>query len=591
MNYSDKKILVIKKVRRPAMKGREKKLDILYITNVPSPYRVDYFNELGKFSNLTVLFEKSTSDERDSSWKDYNFKNFEGIVLSGRKITVDSAFCLDVVNYLKRKKYDYIVVTDFLLPTGMLAIIYMRLKGIKYWLESDGGFSKNGKGIKEKIKKFFIKDADGYFSTGREHDKYYISYGADSRKIHRYSFTSLMNEDLLPLLPSEDEKKFLKRKMNMIEKKIIISVGRLSNQNGYEKSFDVLIDVAEKIGDNYGLYIIGEQPTEELFQIIGKRDLNNVHFIDAMRKNELALSYRVADMVVCLSQEEGSLVFSEAMVYGLPIIVSDKITAATELIKNYKNGYVVSVENITLISDKIEKILQDCSLHNCMVKASRDVVNNYVKENKGIEQYKKLCIWDDKFWIKQYYKNKLNIEATNVVLAVGQFIPRKGFDILLKVANHMRNDDTVFVFVGGEVTDEYMSYVKENSLDNIKFVGYLPKNNLAEYYCAADLFVHPTREDIWGLVINEAMAYGLAVVTTKRCNAGLELVCNGANGYVISVDNSEELYIAIEKVLSHRKEMGEKSLEIIANFTIENMVKEHIRYFDMEGNHIKNGEF
>ena len=64
---------------------------------------------------------------------------------------------------------------------------------------------------------------------------------------------------------------------------------------------------------------------------------------------------------------------------------------------------------------------------------------------------------------------------------------------------------------------------------------------------AADAFVLPTREDIWGLVINEAMAYGLPVVTTDRCNAGLELIKNNVNGYVVHVDDKGELAKKLQK--------------------------------------------
>ena len=46
-------------------------MKILFLTNIPSPYRVDFFNELGKLAELTVLFETAASDERDSSWNCY----------------------------------------------------------------------------------------------------------------------------------------------------------------------------------------------------------------------------------------------------------------------------------------------------------------------------------------------------------------------------------------------------------------------------------------------------------------------------------------------------------------------------------------
>ena len=50
-----------------------------------------------------------------------------------------------------------------------------------------------------------------------------------------------------------------------------------------------------------------------------------------------------------------------------------------------------------------------------------------------------------------------------------------------------------------------------------------------------------TREDIWGLVINEALAAGLPVVSTNRCMAALEMVKNSKNGYIVDVENEVQL--------------------------------------------------
>ena len=201
-------------------------MKVLFLTNVPAPYRVDFFNELGKMCDLTVIFEKKTSTERDNSWSKYKFDTFKGIFLKGVSLDTDSAFCPYVVKYLKKGIYDYIIVSNFLMPTGMLAIEYLRLKKMEYYLEIDGGFAKTGNGIIEKIKKHFIKGAKKYFSTAKETDKYYIHYGALPEKIVRYPFTSLKEEDLLPILPQSEEKKRLREKLGIKEENVIISVGR-----------------------------------------------------------------------------------------------------------------------------------------------------------------------------------------------------------------------------------------------------------------------------------------------------------------------------------------------------------------------------
>ena len=71
-------------------------MKIAFITNIPSPYRVDFFNELGKHCDLTVYFEKNSSDERDKSWENSKFINFKGVFLKGIKTDVDKAISFDV---------------------------------------------------------------------------------------------------------------------------------------------------------------------------------------------------------------------------------------------------------------------------------------------------------------------------------------------------------------------------------------------------------------------------------------------------------------------------------------------------------------
>ena len=170
-----------------------------------------------------------------------------------------------------------------------------------------------------------------------------------------------------------------------------------------------------------------------------------------------------------------------------------------------------------------------------------------------------------------------------MILSIGQFIHRKGFDVLLRAAARLPEDVTIHI-VGGHPTQEYLDLVRELGLTNIRFDGFMKKKTLIRYYQTSDLFVLPTREDIWGLVINEAMAYGLPVITTDRCVAGLDLVENGENGYIVPVDDDEALADRILLALnSDPVAMGRHSLRRIQGYTIENMAKVHMDIFEGRG--------
>ena len=78
-----------------------------------------------------------------------------------------------------------------------------------------------------------------------------------------------------------------------------------------------------------------------------------------------------------------------------------------------------------------------------------------------------------------------------------------------------------------------------------------------------------------------AMACGLPVITTDKCVAGLELVKDGENGYIVPVDDRDALVRRINGLLAEDyRKMGENALETIRPYTIENMVKAHVEIFE-----------
>ncbi len=183
---------------------------------------------------------------------------------------------------------------------------------------------------------------------------------------------------------------------------------------------------------------------------------------------------------------------------------------------------------------------------------------------------------------KRVLRARLDLTGEKIILSIGQFIHRKGYDVLLKAAARLDPAAHIYI-VGGEPTQEYLELCKELGLRNIHFLGFMKKEQLLEYYKAADLFVLPTREDIWGLVVNEAMAFALPVITTDRCVAGLELVEDGVTGYIVPVGDEKALAEKMNLALcADLAQMGANALRKVQPYTIENMAATHLRLLSEE---------
>lgn len=360
-------------------------MKILWLTNIPSPYRVDFFNELGKKTELTVAFEREFSEERDDVWKRYSFNTFEGQFLSGIKVGANKALAMSVAKLIHAFKDEIIIVQNPATPTGIFAIIYMKCMRIHYYIESDGAFPTTGKGIKERFKRFLFSGAEGYFSTSEMSDRYFENYVNDTRRIFRYPFSSISDASVIDIdsaLSEKSNERIAEIRQN--SNHVVLSVGQFIHRKG----FDVLLKAAKLFPEDTILYIVGGKVTEEYTSLLRDTGWSVVHFVDFMPPNELKYYFLGCDVFVLPTREDvWGLVVNEAMAYGCPVVTTERCVAGLEMVKNGENGFLVPVEDVDELGKKVNEILADSELKKKMRKNSVLTAREYTIEKMAESHY------------------------------------------------------------------------------------------------------------------------------------------------------------------------------------------------------------
>jgi glycosyltransferase involved in cell wall biosynthesis len=164
-------------------------------------------------------------------------------------------------------------------------------------------------------------------------------------------------------------------------------------------------------------------------------------------------------------------------------------------------------------------------------------------------------------------------------LFVGALVEGKNLDLAIKaIARLIREGYKVkFKIVGsGELIDDLKSLVKEEQMDeNISVHGYITDEKIPDFFNEADVFLLP---GTGGLAINEAMAYGLPLISTIADGTIIDLLSEGDNGYFLNdIPDFDNIYELCKKILHKSKEellkMGEVSRKIITEkASLSNMV-------------------
>lgn len=183
---------------------------------------------------------------------------------------------------------------------------------------------------------------------------------------------------------------------------------------------------------------------------------------------------------------------------------------------------------------------------------------------------------------RESLRQSLGLDAGRpIILYASKMTKRKrALDLMgayIKLAVDGDEPHPYLLFIGdGELKTELQQRTHDTGWNSIHFLGFKNQTELPAYFDLCDVFVLPSFAEPWGLVINEVMNAGRAVIISDEVGCGPDLVKHGENGWIFKAGDVEALSAGLRSVLSrpdHTRALGDRSRDIIGNWGFEQDVE------------------
>jgi len=180
--------------------------------------------------------------------------------------------------------------------------------------------------------------------------------------------------------------------------------------------------------------------------------------------------------------------------------------------------------------------------------------------------------------------NPIPFESTQVsslehkkVMAVGSYSYNKGYDLLLEIWRRIEQEFPAWeLHIYGKGThDNLHSIAKDLNLKNIRFHSPVP--DIEKEYLYSSLLVLPSRSEGFGMVLIEAMGFGLPVVSFDCPNGPADIISEGEDGFLIENGNTEMFAKQVSVLMKDdqlRKKMGGKAKKNVQRFSADKIVQQ-----------------
>ncbi|MFB0534681.1 MAG: glycosyltransferase family 4 protein [Anaerolineae bacterium] len=367
-----------------------KPIKVALILVAPTPYRRPMVDRLLQCEEINLQVYYCYGTHIDRPWASEAEKYERTVIFSDRPfrgrlpvhIRPHIHFNPDIVSELRRQAFEVVVVPGYSPLTTVAAIAWCQWTRTPYVMicESHKGKpqSKAVKWLKRLVLSPLIKPASAWLVPGSYHREYLTSYGANPERI----FTSPLSPDVeffqRESAKSKDLVSELRREMGLHESKVICYVGRLVAVKGVDLLLKAFLRVRSAAPDT-ALLVVGDGPLRgQLEGMCQAGGSGGVYFVGFKQPAELPRYYALSDLFVLPSKAETwGVVVNEAMACGLPVVVSDSVGAAGDIVRDGYNGFVVKTGDVIELSAAMLKLVENEQLRAEMGRRSLEIIRGW----------------------------------------------------------------------------------------------------------------------------------------------------------------------------------------------------------------------
>ncbi len=340
------------------------------LTEIPAPYRLPLFRALARQEGieLRVLY-LARADPRRSYPVPEDERGFEWEVLPGHSVRRGRrwlVFSRGVIAALRRHDPEVVVVGGWNQPAFWQALGYARTRGrpLVTWVESTARDSRSGSVAGNATRRAFVRGSAAFLVPGRAAADYMRSLGvADAR---------------IAVAPNAvDAVRFGRPRcqapgVGPNRRVRVLYVGRLSREKGLDVLFEAVTDLPVQV------MTAGTGP--ERTRLEGAAPAN-VTFLGQLEQDELASQYAEAEVFVLPSlSEPWGMVLNEAAAAGLPLVATEAVGAAHDLIEEGANGFRVPAGNAQALRDALRRLAEDADLRERAGRRSLELSRRFTPE-------------------------------------------------------------------------------------------------------------------------------------------------------------------------------------------------------------------
>ena len=335
---------------------------IVYITEFPTFYKTKLFNELEKSCHNLVIYINSLAvkKSRNNDFLKGN-KNFDSIVIDGNGLLRMKS----LYSILRNISYDEIILSGWDHSLYWLVSIFNSKSKNSLIVESSY-LESSVTGISGLVKRLFLSRISKVYASGASQRKLVELLGYNGKVVITKGVGVFNYIPQPSYVPRDNVKKF-------------IYVGRFVEV----KNLKFLVNVFNSL-PQYELYLVGFGEQEEELRAMSNK---NVHFLGAIDNARLSVVYQQMDVFVLASKSEPwGLVVEEALNNGLPVILSDRVGCAEEIIDE-KKGLIFRNNDQDSLKEAILKMTSDLTLYNSMRKSISEMDFKEI-EQRQVDCYK-----------------------------------------------------------------------------------------------------------------------------------------------------------------------------------------------------------